>query len=122
LHIAEHEKNEKHPHGGADLTDAHSHTCSTLHIGGSGGSAQTGTNGGGPYFLLTNQIILVFCGILLLLFAAIHFGFLRHAHHFGAIPFGSLAQFRSGVWPMSVSYSSLFNRNSLAVQATIPES
>ena len=27
-----------------------------------------------------------------------------------------------GYWPMSVSYSSLFNRNSLAVQATIPES
>ena len=44
------------------------------------------------------SIHLVFCGILLLLFVVIHFGFLRYAHHFGAVPFGSLAQFRSGVW------------------------
>ena len=37
------------------------------------------------------SIHLVFCGILLLLFVVIHFGFLRYAHHFGAVPFGSLA-------------------------------
>ena len=37
------------------------------------------------------SIHLVFCGILLLLFVVIHFGFLRYAHHFDAVPFGSLA-------------------------------
>jgi len=35
------------------------------------------------------SIHLVFCGILLLLFVVIHFGFLRYAHHFDAVPFKS---------------------------------
>jgi len=45
---------------------------------------------------------LVFCGILLLLFVVIHFGFLRYAHHFGAIPFGSLADVSTKKRPTSI--------------------